>query len=61
MYVFSSNPNTKYWKFFRNYGGAYRLEKKIQEIKYSGDINPLGVHRNMRRCIPKVNSEALAW
>ena len=30
--------------------------------KHSGEnINPLGVHRNMRGCILEVNSEGLGW
>ena len=44
-------------KLFQNYGGIYRFEKKIK--KYSGEINPLGVHRNMRGRILEVNFEGL--
>ena len=41
-------------KLVLNHGGIYRFEKKFK--KYSGEINPLGVHRNMRGCIFEVNS-----
>ena len=33
-------------KLFCNHGGIYRFEKKLK--KYSGEINPLEVHRNKR-------------
>ena len=46
-------------KLFRNHGGIYRFEKKIEED--SGKINPLKVHRNMTGCILEVNSEGLGW
>ena len=44
-------------KVFCNHGGIYRFEKKLK--KYSGEINPLGVHRIIRGCILEVNSEGL--
>ena len=44
-------------KSFCNHGGIYRFEKKFK--KYSGEINPLGVHRNIRGHILEVNSEGL--
>ena len=34
------------WNIFFKHGRIYKLEKKIN--KYSGEINTLGVHRNMR-------------
>ena len=40
---------------FCNHGGKYRFEKKIN--KYSEEINPLQVHRNMRGCVLEVNAE----
>ena len=46
-------------KLFHSHAGIYRFEKKFK--KYSGEINPLGDHRNMRRCILEVNSEGLGW
>ena len=42
-----------------NHGGIYRFQKKIK--KYSGEINPLGIHRNIRQRILEVNSEGLGW
>ena len=57
--VFDSNLNTINLKLFRNHGGIKRLEKKFK--KYSGEINPLWVHRNMRGCILKINSEGQGW
>ena len=56
-YVFSSNLNTLNWQHFFNHGKIYKFQKKIK--KYSGETNPLGVHRNTRRCIIEVNSEDL--
>ena len=46
-------------KFFYNHGEIYRFEEKFK--KYSGEVNLLGVHRNMRGCILEVNSEGLGW
>ena len=43
--------------FFFNLAGIYKFEKKMK--KYSGDINPLGIHRNIRGSILEVNSEGL--
>ena len=40
-------------------GGIRKFEKKIK--KYSGEINPLGIHRNIRGCVLEVNSEGLGW
>ena len=57
--VSSNNLNTINMELFRNHEGIYRFHKKIN--KYSGEINPLGVHRNMRGCILEVNSEGLGW
>ena len=44
---------TKNLKLFPNHGGIYRFRKKSK--KDSGEINPLGVHRNMRGCILEVS------
>ena len=44
-------------KLFRNHGGIYRFRKKFKKV--SGEINPLGVHRNMRGCILEVHCEGL--
>ena len=46
-------------KHFFNHGRIYKSEKKIN--KYSGEINPLGFHRNINWCIFEVNSEGLEW
>ena len=47
------------WNFFATVVRNTGL-KKFK--KHSGEnINPLGVHRNMRGCILKVNSEGLGW
>ena len=46
-------------KLFRNHDRIYMIEKKFK--KYPGEINPLGVHRNMKECILQVNSEGLGW
>ena len=35
------------------------FEKKLK--KNSGEINPVGVHRNMRECTLEVNFEGLGW
>ena len=35
------------------------LGKKSRKIL--GEINPLGVHRNMRVCILEINCERLGW
>ena len=40
-----SSLNTINLKLFRNHGGIYRFRKKFK--KGSGEIKPLGVHRNM--------------
>ena len=37
--------NTINLKLFRNHGGIYRFRRKFK--KDSGEIKPLGVHRNM--------------
>ena len=55
IYVFASNLNTINLKLFRNHGGIPRFKKKFK--KDSGEINPLGSHRNMRGCILEVNSD----
>ena len=46
-------------KLFCNHGAIYTFEKKFK--KYSGEVNPLGVHRNMRGCTLEVNFEGLGW
>ena len=46
-------------KVFPKHDGISRFEKRFK--RYYGDINPLGVHRNMRGCILEVNSERLGW
>ena len=43
--------------FFFNLAGIYKFEKKMK--KYSGDINLLGIQRNIRGSILEVNSEGL--
>ena len=35
------------------------LEEKFK--KNSGEINPIGVHRNIRGCILEVNCEGIGW
>ena len=57
--VFSSHLNVMNLKLFRSHGGIYRFEKKSK--KYSGEMNPLGLHRNIRGRILGVNSEGLMW
>ena len=57
--VFASNLNTINLKLLRKHGGMYRLRKKFK--KDSGDINSLGVYRNIRGCILEINCEGLAW
>ena len=47
------------WNIFFNHGGIYKFEEKIK--KYSGEINLLRVHRNIRGCIFEVNSKGLGW
>ena len=55
--AFSSNL-TMNLELFRNHGAIYGFEKKFK--KYSGEnINPLGVHGNMRGFIFEVNSLGL--
>ena len=54
-----SNPNTINLKLFRSHSGIYRFRKKFK--KDSGEINPLGVHRNIRECILEINCEGLGW
>ena len=44
-----SNLSTVNLKLFCNLGRIYRFRKKFK--KNPGEINPLGVHRNMRGCI----------
>ena len=51
--------NTITLKLFHNHGGIYRFRKKFK--KDSGEINPLGVHRNMRGSILEINCEGLGW
>ena len=46
-------------KLFCNHAGIYRFRKKIK--KDSGEINPLGVHRNMKGCIFEVYCEWQGW
>ena len=38
--------NTINYKFFHNHGEIYGFRRKFK--KESGDIKPLGVHRNMK-------------
>ena len=57
-YIFR-NVNTINLKIFCNHGGIYRFRKKFK--KDSGEINPLGVHRNMRVCILEIHCEGLGW
>ena len=45
------------FKVFCNHDERQMSEKKIN--KYSGEINPLGVQKNMRGIMPEVNSEGL--
>ena len=59
MYLFASNINTINLKLFRNFGGIYRFRKKFK--KNSGEINPLGVQRNMIECILEIDCEGLEW
>ena len=51
--VVASNHNIINLKLFLNHGRIERFRKKLK--KNSGEINPLGVHRNMRGCICEVN------
>ena len=46
-------------KPFCNHGAINTFEKKLKI--YFGDINPLGVHKNMRECTLEVNFEGLGW
>ena len=46
-------------KLFCNHGVIYTFEKKFK--KYLGEINPLGVHRNVRGSTLEVNLEGLGW
>ena len=57
--MYCNNLNTITLKLFHNHGGIYRFRKKFK--KDSGEINPLGVHGNMRRCILQINYEGLGW
>ena len=57
--MYCNNLNTITLKLFHNHGGIYRFRKKFK--KDSGEINPLGVHRNMRVCILEINCEGLGW
>ena len=43
-----SNRSATNLKLFHNHGGIYRFRKKFK--KDSGEVNPLGAHRNMRGC-----------
>ena len=45
--------------FFRNQGGIYKFREKLK--KDSGEINPLGFHRNIRVRILEINCEGLGW
>ena len=48
------------WNFSAAYYvGPYKLEKNVK--KYSREINPSGVDRNMRKCVLEVNSDGLGW
>ena len=47
------------WNISVTMVGYTGLRKEFN--KYSGEINPLGVHRNMRGYILDVNSEGLGW
>ena len=53
----ASNHTTINLKLFCNHGGIYRFRKKFK--KDSGEINTLGVHRNMRGFILEINCEGL--
>ena len=57
--MYCNNLNAITLKLFHNHGGIYRFRKKFK--KDSGEINPLGVHRNMRVCILEINYEGLGW
>ena len=57
--VFFSNLNAMNMKLFCNHGAIYMFEEKFKI--YSGEINLLGVHRNMRWCTLEVNFEGLGW
>ena len=57
--MYCNNLNTITLKLFHNHGGIYRFRKKFK--KDSGEINPLGVHRNMRGSILEINCEGLGW
>ena len=59
IYAFTSNLNIINVKLFYNHCGLYRFRKKFK--KDSGEINPLEVHRNTKRCILEVNCEGLGW
>ena len=54
-----SNLNTIKLNLLYHYVRVYRFERKF--MKYSGEINPLRVHRNIAMCILEVNSEGLRW
>ena len=56
FFFFFSNLNTINIKLF--HGGTYRFQKFK---KCTGEINPLGIHRNMRECILKFKSKGLLW
>ena len=47
--MYCNNLDTTTLKLFHNHGGIYRFRKKFKNDP--GEINPLGVHRNMRVCI----------
>ena len=59
IYLVASDLNTINLKLFPNHGGIYMVRKKFK--KDSGEKNPLGVQRNMRRCIFGVNCKGLGW
>ena len=57
--VFASNLNTISLQLFCNHGGICRFRKNLK--KDFGEINHLGVHRNIRDCVLEINSEELTW
>ena len=55
--LFSSNINIINLKLFCKHRWTYKSKKKFK--KYSEEIKPLGVHRNIRVCILQINSEGI--
>ena len=45
IHIFASNLNTRNLKLFHNHGGICRFRKTLK--KDSGEINPLGIHKNI--------------